>query len=485
MRISHKDKAISLKRRRILGIGLFLAVLGIVLAGGIYLFQYVAKNPILVATKDKKSASEPEPALSAVSPRSSIRDAKHAEAKKKTEKLLSEFLLAKDRLDDKGASLWRVIEYGEMVQSGQEADRLFAEQSYAAAALKYEEAIHKIDLLNSQTQAIFDRILEEGRRALEAGDGNAAQQSLAIALRIDPQNQQVQKLLSRAKHLDAVMALMASAKQHEKKNELTLAQADYQKVLRLDPGLEPARNALNRLSRLITDKRFEQHMSSGISALQRGADYTAQDEFIKAKDIKPTSPEVKDALAQVDSAIRLKLIQDLKKEAAAAEQSEDWKHAVDTYLAVLKIDNSLQFAIQGKARSLERLHMDKRLQYYLENTHALESDSYLKQAVDLLEQAGAVSPKGPRIHSQIEKLKPHIQIAQTPVNIILESDNLTDVAVYKVGKLGKFMQRELHLRPGTYTIVGVRNGYKDVRQKIIVKPKDRQRHITIRCEEEI
>jgi hypothetical protein len=40
---------------------------------------------------------------------------------------------------------------------------------------------------------------------------------------------------------------------------------------------------------------------------------------------------------------------------------------------------------------------------------------------------------------------------------------------------------ELELRPGTYTVVGTRDGYQDVRQKIVVKPGPQSLRITIKC----
>jgi hypothetical protein len=41
--------------------------------------------------------------------------------------------------------------------------------------------------------------------------------------------------------------------------------------------------------------------------------------------------------------------------------------------------------------------------------------------------------------------------------------------------------RELKLRPGTYTVVGNRDGYQDVRQKIVVKPGRQPLRITVEC----
>ena len=83
--------------------------------------------------------------------------------------------------------------------------------------------------------------------------------------------------------------------------------------------------------------------------------------------------------------------------------------------------------------------------------------------------------------ARIKKLEELVSIAQKPLKITIESDNLTDVAVYKVGKLGRFAVHELKLRPGTYTVVGTRDGYQDVRQKIVVKPGGQLLRVTVKC----
>ena len=71
------------------------------------------------------------------------------------------------------------------------------------------------------------------------------------------------------------------------------------------------------------------------------------------------------------------------------------------------------------------------------------------------------------------------------VEIWLESDNATEVVVYRVGRLGTFEQFELELRPGTYTVTGTRRGYRDVRQQFTIKPGAPAGPFTIRCEEPI
>ncbi len=115
----------------------------------------------------------------------------------------------------------------------------------------------------------------------------------------------------------------------------------------------------------------------------------------------------------------------------------------------------------------------------------MESNPQLQNAVLVIEEAESLQPRGPRLSERLDKLKALVDVARTPVKVIIESDNLTKVAVYKVGKLGRFTTRELSLRPGSYTLVGSRDGYKDVRQKIIVKPRQKALRVTAICKNKV
>ena len=57
--------------------------------------------------------------------------------------------------------------------------------------------------------------------------------------------------------------------------------------------------------------------------------------------------------------------------------------------------------------------------------------------------------------------------------------------VYKVGRLGTFTERALDLHPGTYTVVGTRRGYRDVRRQLVIEPGQKPAPLEVRCEEKI
>ena len=76
-------------------------------------------------------------------------------------------------------------------------------------------------------------------------------------------------------------------------------------------------------------------------------------------------------------------------------------------------------------------------------------------------------------------------MAQLPVSVLLHSNEVTDVTVYKVAHLGTFRRQQLSLKPGTYPAVGVRDGYRDVRQKFTIRPSGETPIIEISCTEPI
>ncbi|MGD9107222.1 MAG: hypothetical protein PVJ87_10330 [Desulfobacterales bacterium] len=416
---------------------------------------------------------------------STIHSAKQALEKEKAEKALEAFLTLEKGVQEKGVAEWGGKEYEEMMGLSREADERFKDKKFLAAAEKYAQAGKKAGELADTTQAVFQRLIKEGLKALEAGDSNVAQKKFHTALMIEPFNDTAQRNLERAEKLDAVNHLIESGKTHEQNDRFAFAHTDYREALKLDPESKEAQKALNRVKEGIAEQQFQKFMSDGLTAYHDGHYQSARTRLLKAKSFRPDSREVQNALLQVDEAIRLAKIEKLRQKALAGEQTEDWENALIAYLAVLKIDPNISFAVKGKERALEHIRVAKRIGFFLEKPDAMASSTQLQNAVLLIEEAESLQPKGPQLSQRLDELKALVDDARTPVLVTVESDNLTEVAVYKVGKLGQFTTRELSLRPGSYTVVGSRDGYKDVRQKIIVKPRQKALHVTVICRDKV
>ncbi|MDH4205057.1 MAG: hypothetical protein OEV45_05975, partial [Desulfobacteraceae bacterium] len=489
---------------------LLLIILASMVAGGFFLIRHLSRYPVNLA-KDMEhtepsetgilkkqdlnipktnkervgTTTEPvfvpsaqQPAMKSVQ---TVDTAKLELEKETADKELAKLLKLKKEIDDKDGPLWGGEEYEAMTALSKEGDRLLMDRSFAVAAEKYAQAADKATKLIDNTGTVFQKLMEEGQKALENGDSVIAQQKFSTALKIQPSDESARRNLERAKKLDEVNRLIKFGKNHEENNRFAFAHADYQRALQLDPESREAQNGLNRMKEKIVGEQFQKLMSDGLTAYHNGHYQLARTTLLKAKSFRPDSREVKSALSQVDEAIRLNKIEKLRQKAMSAEQAENWEQAFESYLAVLKVDPDISFAVQGKRRSLKQIRIAKRIGFFLEKPDVMESDQQLENAIRLIEEAEKLEQRGPHFNTRLNELKTLVDLAKTPVKVMIESDNLTEIAFYKVGKLGKFTFRELSLRPGTYTVVGSRNGYQDVRLKITVKPGQKSLRVSIIC----
>ena len=89
------------------------------------------------------------------------------------------------------------------------------------------------------------------------------------------------------------------------------------------------------------------------------------------------------------------------------------------------------------------------------------------------------------LNGQVSELGRLLERARVLVPVRLQSDSETEIVIYKVGKLGRFASRDIELRPGVYTVIGVRSGYRDVRRSFRVAPEAGLLQIEVRCEDPI
>lgn len=226
-------------------------------------------------------------------------------------------------------------------------------------------------------------------------------------------------------------------------------------------------------------------MTAGFLALDAGQFGAARRAFNEARALKPASAEPRDGLLQVEQAGRLRSIRTLQSDAETAEREENWPAAVRLYTEMLKQDDKLALARDGLRNARARVALDETLARYLDDPDVLTNPQELKAASGVLTRMSAIEPRGPRLAEQRDALTAALKRAATPVKVELVSDELTDVAVYKVGKLGQFDRTTLVLRPGLYTAVGTRVGFRDVRLEFRVAPEDPPGPVIVRCEEPI
>ena len=68
--------------------------------------------------------------------------------------------------------------------------------------------------------------------------------------------------------------------------------------------------------------------------------------------------------------------------------------------------------------------------------------------------------------------------------LTLSAQEITTMNENPTVVVGTFDSREVKLRPGRYTAVGTRNGYRDVRREFMVHTDRATQPVVLRCEEE-
>ena len=125
-------------------------------------------------------------------------------------------------------------------------------------------------------------------------------------------------------------------------------------------------------------------VAEGLNALYQQRLSEARVHIQAALQYRPGGHEAREALRQIDTAAREQQIARLQRRGRTAESQEAWNRALKAYEGVLAIDPALQFAREGTARTRERIRLDKRLRFYLDNPDRLASERYLQEARLLL-----------------------------------------------------------------------------------------------------
>ena len=239
------------------------------------------------------------------------------------------------------------------------------------------------------------------------------------------------------------------------------------------PAVDPAKEA------------FGTAIAEGLAALEAGDLGAARSALEEARALRPDSRALADASRRLEAAEQTAAILGHRERGQAFEREESWGAALKEYEAVLALDGAIRFAQEGQARTSVRHDLDQRLQGHLARPGRLSDDAVLASAREALDDAGEIGSPGPRLQRQIEQLTGHVSIASTPIPVVLLSDEKTEVLVYRHGRLGAFKSKQLALRPGTYTVVGTRAGFRDVRHELEVDPESPPRPLTVKCVERI
>jgi tetratricopeptide (TPR) repeat protein len=399
--------------------------------------------------------------------------------------ILKAYLRQRARLELVHAADWGEPDWSQAAAAANAGDRLFSQRHFAEAAQSYADGLRRLEELAGQREQRLATALETGRQALESNDGTGAKARFALALAIDPDNAAAVHGMAQARVRSDVRKHLQSGRDAETAGDLAAARTAYQQAVALDAEYAPAAAALERVTQQLADAGFRAAMTRALAALDAGRLNEAGSALTEAAGLHPDDVALTDARRRLAAARRQVRLDGLRRTAAAQAGSENWARAAGLYRQALTLDPQAGFARDGLEQAQDRVRLHQQLDHYLDDPSRLHSAEPLANAEKLLVAAGEAPAGEPRLSAKIGQLRRQVALARTPVPVDLHSDGETTVVIYHVGSLGQFHDNRLELRPGTYTALGSRPGYRDVRIVFTVQPGAAPLSVEIHCRDPI
>ncbi len=378
---------------------------------------------------------------------------------------------------------WGAAAFAAALDRALEADKLFLAGSYEEALDQYGGAAADLENLRVRGETLYSEAIERGRTALAERRTEAAAAAFDAALAIHPESAEARVGLARAALQPQVLALLREVERARLRGASSEALALLEEARALDPLTSGLDATMAGVRAEIAANAYQARLSTAFTALEHADHEAAERVFREVLRQRPDDPVALGGLAQTERERTLARIDRLHAEAREKEDAGDWSSALAAFDAALRIDPTLQYAREGRLRLRRRVQAIEVMQAYLDDPATLSEDQVFEDANGLLARARDDTEAGTAYRDTVDAFAALLARAGIPVELLLVSDNATEVTVHKVGRLGNFERRALSLRPGRYTIVGSQAGCRDVRKDIVLDAD--MAPVTIQCEERL
>ena len=456
----------------------------------LFVMLIIATGYVLIVLPSLFTASPPSVLKEVNQPQTVLEGAKVKTAESapdptEAEQALKLLISKKIQAESANISAWAPIQYRTALDSVVRGDELFRQHDYENSTTAYRDAVHAISRILESKQQIFTSSLQKANTALINGDSSEALLQFKKVQAIDPASTEASLGLQRAETIANVIELHNQALVLEKSEKLNESEAVLKNLRKIDPYYIPGQKSLERVQTKIEKQLFNSEMSLFYHLLDTGKLKQARLSLDALKKISKKTPQVIQAEKMLAVKIESDHINNLQKKGALFCKNEQWEEALTVYKQVIAIAPAALFAVNGMEQATKRMKLDKILTDGISRSHRLQDITQREKTEKLLKYARTITPQTPRLTSQITQLQNLVDMAATPVAVTIDSDNMTDITIYQVGRFGNFHSQKITLTPGTYTVVGTRTGFHDVRITIEVVPVKATNRFHIQCKDPI
>ncbi len=363
-----------------------------------------------------------------------------------------------------------------------EGAALFRDEYFGDAADKFEPAFDQLQAIQDQFDMLVDDTTRTARNHLAQENFAEALAGFRQLLAWTPDDAAAK---AGAEEADAGQRVVQVA--NEAKRLIEAGQPDRARTLldNLAADIRPRalRSAQNVLRRFEAGVRHNALIGAGHAALDQRDWAAAEAAFANALAIDANSVAAKDGLAQVGRHSVEARLATLREALAAQVAQESWADAIATIGAIADLDAAAPEATAQLAEVQQLDALERRLDGALADPRRAVARTMRDATRALIESSGDRSRVGERIHAKSVELEQQLEQWTVPVAVTIHSDRKTEIQMRPGRKLGKFRSTELEVYPGRYTLVARRQGFREKKLALDVKPGSTPITVELVCDE--
>ena len=469
-----KDKKRRLKTARIIGLVIIPAVL-LLFLGRIDIFEVDVFDKRAVTDGPENPPSENEPGQQ-----------NEELAKLFREKLKLYQNEIKPQIEALNLSAWAAEKQTALDIKEESVIQDFSSGRFTAALKKVEELTVAIEQLKRQHAEAFKSHLEKARMEFAADRFDPALRAIDTALLYRPRDSASLKLKGRITVMGKMRELLDAANVARAENRLDQEMLLLNQAIQLDPEHIDVVKRHNQLVEQKRERDFDVTIKEGWTALRQKNLGQAKRHLNSAAKIFPQRKEISLLSDEIQQAEYDLAYQALMREAAKAEDHDDWINTELHYSRALEIFPEAEEAAGGFAfaRTLNRqVHS---LKQALLHPERLSDDRIFNATMQLIEASRKFEKRSPGLKRLLAQLSQTAARMSTPVKVTVHSDNKTHISLLRVGVIGKVMEYSLKagLKPGKYVFKGKRKGFKEKLVEVEIQ-HGKEVHVTVICDEPV
>ncbi|MFU8784839.1 hypothetical protein [Aliidiomarina sp.] len=373
-----------------------------------------------------------------------------------------------------------------------ELQELLDEALVAYTSTHYAEALEHLHSIQQQLsraqqehQSAYQDAYTRAQQAFNAGDIDSAQQANQQSLRLNPDYSPALALQNRIDVFDDVADLMRQVQIAMVEKDLPKQQDALQQVLLLDSEHEEAKEALRDVEQQLNEQAYAAAIARAIRFLDSGQLNQAESALNQASQLFSNRSEVNNLRMRIQTERTALELQAIEQQLNVFQAADEWP------TVVMVANNALQKhpSHEPSQRALELgqtiTQMQSAVNRYSSQPSRLSDLTVLQNAEQLLLSARVFTSLSGKLAAAVAELENVIEVANTPIDVLLISDNQTFVRVLGVGNVGTHAEYQFQLKPGVYQFEGRRSGYRSKIVTVTVTQSETPIEVRLAADERI